>query len=78
MTKISQTISQPPGINNSGYCLKGQHSHDQSRLSTWRGISVLVSDEHSEWKLLAHLCSSNGITGNISFDLIMWGVISSH
>ena len=32
--------------------LKGQYRHDQSRLSTGHGIR--------HWKLLTHLCSSNG------------------
>ena len=42
--------------------LKGQYRHDQSRLSTGHGIGdgVRVYDEHSDWKLLAHLCRSNG------------------
>ena len=31
--------------------LKGQYRHD--RHSTVHGIGVLVSDEHSDWKLLA-------------------------
>ena len=39
--------------------LKGQHRHDQNRLSTGHGIGVLVEEEHSDWNLLAHLCSSN-------------------
>ena len=42
------------------HCLKEQYCHSQSRLSTGHGIGVVVSDEHSDWKLLAHLCSSNG------------------
>ena len=41
-------------------CLKGQYRHDQSRHSTGHGIGVAVKDEHSEWKLLARLYSSNG------------------
>ena len=40
--------------------LKGQYRHDQSRLSTGHGIGVLVQDELSDWKLLAHSCSGNG------------------
>ena len=40
--------------------LKGTVLYDQSRLSTGHGIGVLDYDEHSDWKLLAYLCSSNG------------------
>ena len=40
--------------------LKGHYCHDQNRLSTGHGIGVLVKDEHSDWKVLSHLCSSNG------------------
>ena len=34
-------------------------SRSESRLRG-HGIGALVQDEHSDWKLLAHLCSSNG------------------
>ena len=40
------------------HSLKGQYRHDQSSLSTGYGIGV--QDEHSDWGLLAHLCTSNG------------------
>ena len=47
------------------------YHHDQSRLLTGHGISVLVQVEHSDWNLLA--------TGNlyhaaatVDYDLIMW------
>ena len=41
--------------------LKGQYHHDRSRLSTGYGIIVLVYKmNNSDWKLPAHLCSSNG------------------
>ena len=43
------------------FYLKVQYHHNQSRLSTEHGTSapVKLKDEHSDWKLLAHLCSSN-------------------
>ena len=53
---VSGKPTNIPGAN----WLKEQYSHDQSRLSTGHGVGVLVWDEHSDWKLLAHLCSSNG------------------
>ena len=47
-------------IINSNTTLKGLYRYDQGRLSTGHGIGVLVQDEHSDWKLLAHLFSSKG------------------
>ena len=40
--------------------LKEQYRNDRNRLSIGHGIGVLVSDEPRDWKLVAHLCSSNG------------------
>ena len=42
------------------YIMKNVQRDNNVTITTGHGISVLVSDEHGDWKLLAHLCSSNG------------------